>query len=531
MPRLQISRRDFLAGAGALPLAGRLLASPWQTGRRVFLHGVASGDPLADRVVLWTRVSALAGTPDLSWQIARDARFRTVVGRGSIRTSAQRDFTVKVDAGGLEPATTYYYRFEAAGEQSVVGRTRTLPASGVDRVRLAAVSCSNLPYGYFNVYGRIAERADLDAVLHLGDYIYEYANGRYGDGTKFGRVPRPDKELTTLEDYRTRHAQYKTDPDLQEAHRQHPFIVVWDDHELANNTWRDGAANHDPDEGEGEWPARRDAAIRAFFEWMPIREDLATRGVRIYRSFPFGTLADLVMLDTRVTGRDQQAARRDALDVIDDPSRTLLGRPQEEWLFAELAASKRAGVRWQLLGQQVMFAQLTPPGSAAGSTDTWDGYRPARTRVLDFVASTELRNLVVLTGDIHSSWAYDLPRDPWDGYDPASGRGTLAVEFATPAISSPGAYRADNADAALAKIRAARPHLRWAEGVSRGYVLLDVTAERTQADWFFVPTVDERTTAQTFAKGFVSEAGRPHLIEAGSPAASRARAADPAPIE
>ena len=523
------SRRDFL-GTAALAGAGTLLAPldavaerlsldslmQARRGRRVFLHGVASGDPLARAVILWTRVTPPAGRRDVpvTFEIARDERFTRIVGRGMQMASAARDFTVKVDAMGLEPGATYFYRFSADGEASPIGTTRTLPMT-TSRVRLALASCSNLPWGYFNAYRRIAEQPDLDAVLHLGDYIYEYKNARYGDGTAFGRIPMPDKEITTLEDYRTRHAQYKADPDLQEAHRRHPWIVVWDDHEFANNTWRGGAQNHNPDAGEGTWADRRDAAIRAYMEWMPIREDAMSRQPRIYRSFAFGNLADLVMLDTRWIGRDREAPSRDALDVIRDPKRTMLGTAQEDWMFGELRASKEAGVTWQLLGQQVMFAPVVPDEARASNTDTWDGYRPARDRIIDFLDAEKIRNTVIFTGDIHSSWAYDVARDPWSGYNARTGAGTVAVELATPAISSPG-WANDPAQSATraAEYMRDRPHLKWVDGFHRGYVVVDLQPKQMRSDWYFVPTVSERSGAQVLAKSFVSEAGAPRLMQA-----------------
>jgi alkaline phosphatase D len=530
---MHISRRSFLvatAAAGATPFV-RLEAQTF-TPRRVFRHGVASGDPLTDRVILWTRVTALAqASPEVSWEMSRTASFTRVAARGMTRTGESRDFTVKIDAGGLAPATTYYYRFRTLGEQSPVGRTRTLPAAGARRIRLALVSCSNLPYGYFNVYRRIADRTDLDAVLHLGDYIYEFPNGRYGDGTALGRVPAPDREIVALADYRMRYAQYRSDPDLQEVHRQHPFIVVWDDHEITNNAWRDGAENHNPDRGEGEYAPRRAAAVQSYLEWMPIREDRSTRQPRIYRSFAFGDLADLIMLDTRLVDRDEQAVRRESIAVVDDPKRSLLGRAQEEWLVAELAASKRADVTWQLLGQQVLFAPCSLPGANAVSTDTWDGYRPGRQRVIDAIVGQQLQNVVVLTGDIHSSWGYDVAQNPWDDYDPGTGRGTLAVEVVTPAVSSPSGFANEGGAERMAAARRARPHLRYLEGLRRGYVVLDVTRERAQADWFFVPTVTVRTRLEEFGKALITEAGRPHLVETADPAPVRSDADEPAPPE
>jgi alkaline phosphatase D len=528
---MEISRRGFLYTASAAGLVSlvRLDAQEAGDGRRIFRHGVASGDPMSDRVMLWTRVTAENGaTPEVSWELSPDTSFRRIVARGTVTTAATRDFTVKVDAGMLAPATTYYYRFEGLGERSPVGRTRTLPVTGAQRVRLAIASCSNLPFGYFNAYQRIAERADLDAVLHLGDYVYEYQNGRYGDGTPFSRIPEPDRETLSLVDYRLRHAQYKRDADLQEVHRQHPFIVVWDDHEIANNTWRDGAENHDA--AEGDWALRRAAAVQAYLEWMPIREDRATRRPRIYRSFSFGDLADLIMLDTRVLDRDEQAANRDAIAAIDDPKRTLLGSSQEQWLFDELKASGSAGVTWQLLGQQVMFAPGSLSGAPSNSIDTWDGYRPARARVFDAVETSKLRNVVVLTGDVHSSWGYDVPRNPWSGYDPQTGAGTAAIEIVAPAVTSSTGFGTPEQAAERTKtLLTNRPHLKFVEGLHRGYVVLDVMKERVQADWYGVSTVTERSRDEQFMKGLLSIAGDPRLQEAGGPAKSSTSAAAPAP--
>jgi len=535
----RVSRRDFLAtgGAalGALPLVGHAQGlAPSAPANPVFKHGVASGDPMTDRVILWTRVTPRAagtGPVTVSWSIARDPNFARVVARGETETGAARDFTVKLDVPGLDAATTYYYRFQAFGERSPIGRTKTTAASGLARMRVAVVTCSNLPFGFFNVYNRVAARADLDAVLHLGDYIYEYANNNYGnrpegDGTALGRIPRPNKEIVTLEDYRTRYAQYREDPDCQEVHRQHPFIVIWDDHEFANNTWSGGAENHNP--ADGDWPARKAASARAFSEWLPIRDTVGDRQLRIYRTIRFGGLADLMMLDTRITGRDEQPAARD-LAAENDARRTMMGRAQEEWLFAEMHESKRAGTRWQILGQQVMFAPQVPRDQF-GSADTWEGYRATRDRVFDAVQSARLDNFVVLTGDAHTAWAYDLARDPFqgDGYDPATGRGAVGVEIVAPAVSSPnglgeGAVRAER----IAGIMKSRPHCRFLDG-DRGYVVLDVAADRLQADFWFVPTITTRTTQERFGKGLVSEAGRPHFTEAHSPSTGT-KAPDPAP--
>lgn len=512
---MRLNRREFLAGTAAsglvLPFAVRAQAPAARS--RAFPHGVASGDPLADRVVLWTRVAPSTRTVDVRWRVAADAALAKIVASGTVRTSAARDFTVKVDAPGLDPAMTYYYSFTAGTDHSPIGRTRTLPAADVARVRLAVVSCSNYPYGFFNVYGRLAAHADVDAVLHLGDYIYEFENGRYGDGTKIGRIPQPLGETITLDDYRARYATYRSDPDLQEAHRQHPFITVWDDHELTNNAWREGAQNHQP-ETEGDWTVRRAAAYRAYLEWMPVREQPGFNP-RLYRSFRFGSLADLVMLDARAL-RDRQVAPDD-IAALGNPQRTVLGTAQEAWCFEELRASLRAGVAWRLLGQQVLFARMTPDGQKVRNADTWDGYQAARDRVLDFVAQERVKDLVVLTGDVHSSWAMDVPRSPWTGYSARSGEGSLAVELSTPAISSPPIFADGQGRERAAALKVMLPHLKFMEGEHRGYVLLDINAERVQADYMFVPTVQERTKLATHAASLLTERGSAHLVETGKP--------------
>jgi len=527
-----VSRRGFFKSSGAAIGALSMVRSIdvlAQAANPVFRHGVASGDPLADRVIIWTRVTpaSAAGAPMVSWQMARDAKFTQIVGRGEQQTGAERDFTVKVDVAGLAPGTTYYYRFAAGKDASPIGRTRTLPPAGAAKARLAVASCANLPAGFFNAYATMARRNDLDAVLHLGDYFYEYANGTYGDGTALNRVPAPNREIVLLADYRERHAQYKADRDLQEVHRQHPFICVWDDHEFTNDTWSGGAQNHNPETGEGDWWTRRAAAARAYCEWMPIREDVQTLSPRIYRTFAFGDLASLYMLDTRLVGRSEQVSGDDVA-ALESPARSAIGAAQEHWLAEQFAASVRAGTRWNVLGQQIMFAPQTAPGQRSTSTDSWDGYRASRDRVFDLVEQLKVGNFTVLTGDVHSCWAYDLPRRPFAGYDKASGKGSLGVEFAGTSISSPSGL--DGSPEGLKRLAAvrARPHLHYVEGRYRGYFTLDLTRERLQADFYSVPTVQERTTTEQFEKGFISESGRNHLVEVSKPAAP-GRSADPAP--
>jgi alkaline phosphatase D len=517
---MRFRRRDFLkvSAATAASLtwgtACSTLARP--TGRTPFRHGVASGDPLADRVVLWTRVTpspADSAAVPVEWAVARDPGLRDIVARGEALASPERDFTVKLDAAGLEPGTTWYYGFRSLGHTSPSGRTRTLPTGSPGRVRLGFCSCACLPWGFFNAYGHLAQRDDLDAVLHLGDYLYEYANGAFGDGSDIGRVPRPDREIVSLADYRERHAQYKADPDSQALHAGHPVIAVWDDHELANDAWKGGAQNHQPE--RGGWAERRESAVRAYFEWMPIREAWDGSGdPMIYRGFRFGDLVDLSMLDTRLVGRDRPVAREEVA-ALADPARSILGAEQERWLFDRLVTSQRDGVAWRVLGQQVMLAPVQRRDGSVLSTDKWDGYPACRARLFDTLERHGIRDTVVLTGDLHSSWALDLARDPFSshGYDAQSGRGSLGVEFAVPGISSPGIPDPVENARVSAEILAANPHLRWVDFLSQGYALLDVDRERAQCEWYYVDTVRERRAGERFAKGFRALRGRPYLNE------------------
>ncbi len=541
---MSISRRDFCAAlavastaAPALALARPLAPYANDADRGLFQHGVASGDPDHDGVTLWTRVSprGRGAKVQVKWLVALDPWCRKVVCDGKVETDAGRDYTAKVEPHGLLPGMTYYYRFKAQGGWSPIGRTRTLPVGDVDRLRLAVASCSNYPFGFFSAYAAIAARADLDAVLHLGDYTYEYANGTFGDGASLGRLVQPERETVTLEDYRLRHATYKSDPDLQEAHRQHPFITIWDDHESTNDSWRDGAENHQP-ETEGDWETRKGQSIRAYYEWMPIR-DGRRRDRPIFRRFRFGKLADLLMLDTRLYGRDQQAASLTDVATINDPSRQLLGAAQEQWFLERLTRSEVRGAQWRLVGQQVMFAQLSLDfGRSIANADQWDGYKPARDRVLTHLTEQGIDNTVVLTGDIHSSWGNDVAPNPFDGsqYDPSTGAGSVAVEFVTPGVTSPFLFPDTPAGAAQAagaaiQIGAISPHMHYIELFRRGYLLLDIDRERVQGEWYYTRSIRERTAETDFGAAYFSESGTSHLVAAAGPSTPRSDAPDPAP--
>jgi alkaline phosphatase D len=522
-PAARLSRRRFLeltAAVSAIPLAAALPgcgdAGDAALGpETLFEHGVASGDPLADAVILWTRLSPDedAGL-EVEWEVARDPELSQVVARGSARTDATRDYTVKVDVSGLEAGTTYYYRFGALGRTSPTGRTRTAPSGGVEHLRFAVVSCSSLAHGYFHACRRIAERDDVDAVIHLGDYIYEYGDGEYGDVRGY----EPPHEVVTLDDYRLRYSQYRRDPDLQELHRLFPMIAVWDDHESADNSWRGGAVNHQP-ETEGDWAERRANAERVYSEWIPIRDQ---GDGRIWRALRFGDLIDLLMLDTRLWGRDEQAPST-ADPSVRDPRRELLGADQESWLAGELAAST---ARWRVVGQQIMMGPLKisgAPNSEGGgvtvNSDQWDGYFAARSRFFDAVRNAGKPNLVVLSGDIHTSWAIELTDDPNDPmvYNPDTGAGAIGVEIVATSITSPGIAGIDNS--LIPVFQAANPHIKWADLERRGYVILDVTPERTQAAWFLLDRVDDPAGAnETFAKAFAVHDGETRLREESAPA-------------
>ena len=566
------SRRSFLRRAGytAGAVVGAGLVTGCSDGADVrvgrspgssdtaFAHGVASGDPLADRVMLWSRVTpAMAGDVSVEWRLSESPDMTNPLRSGTVVTHAERDYTVKVDATGLAPGTAYYYDFHALGTASPIGRTRTLPEAGVERLRMAVVSCSNYPFGFFNVYGRIAERADLDVVLHLGDYIYEYPGrgvppevnpDEYGDGRSLGRAPEPPYEIVTLDDYRTRYACYRTDPDLQAVHRQHPMIVVWDDHESANNSWQGGAQNHDPARGEGPWPKRETASVQAYYEWLPIRESEPDTPLPIYRSFDFGDLVRLNMLDTRLIGRDEQLDNNAENGFTDtgayaDSERTLIDNDQYDWLADQLQNSP---ARWQLLGQQVMFGQLKAVGAPNSANtenpdgqggvfinaDQWDGYPRARERVWRLIRGGQgapnvaIDNIVVLTGDIHTSWAQDITEDPNnpDFYNPDTGTGSMAVEFVGTSVTSPGS----NGDPE--SVKSQNPAMQYVELASRGYMLLDITRERVQSEWWFVDDIETRNDRQRFGAAYLVENSQNHVVAGEGASVERQTAPALAPV-
>ena len=338
--------------------------------------------------------------------MAEDSTFASIVKQGTVSTSAKQDYTVKVNVSGLRPDQRYFYRFEAAGSRSPRGRTKTAPTKRTDSLRLAFASCSNYEFGYFNAYGHLAKQPLYDAVVHLGDYIYEYGVGEYGD-TTYGRFNVPAHELFTLEDYRTRYALYRADPELQAAHAAHPWITIWDDHEISNNAYVDGAQNHTPGE-EGDYESRRAAAVQAYYEWLPIR---GKAGDPLYRSFELGPLAKLMVLDGRLAGRSAPADSV-ASPAYLDSTRTMLGSPQLSWLKEQLATTD---AQWKVIGNQVIFSGLNVshfPNAPDKYLDMWDGYPIERAQFIDFLKEQSVRNLIVGTGDFHSSLGLEIPDDP-----------------------------------------------------------------------------------------------------------------------
>ncbi|WP_346838429.1 alkaline phosphatase D family protein [Microbulbifer sp. SAOS-129_SWC] len=549
------TRRHFIKAALATTSGSLVVSTPLQAMSRpklpsavTFQHGVASGDPLQDAVILWTRATPLENDPGkplrITWELARDREFTDVLRRGSVETDLARDYTVKIDVRGLEPATDYFYRFVGAGENSAVGRARTLPERGVEQVKLAVFSCSNYPAGYFNAYQLAAQSDDWDAVLHLGDYIYEYGMGGYATerSAQIGRALPEDNrgELYTLTDYRKRYAVYRTDAGLQALHAAAPFIAVWDDHEIANDTWKGGAQNHSAD--EGDFFARRAAAVQAYFEWLPIRPPQGERNPQIYRSFQFGDLLDLHMLDTRVIARDKQLEFSSYFDdagnfdaqgfsaAMMDPARVLLGNKQREWLVDTVAKS---GGRWQLLGQQVLMGKMTLPlemmanfrhgggkknlaaelvalktASLKGepltlsqrariekivpyNLDAWDGYAAERETLYRELGALD-KNLVVVAGDTHNAWFNHLTD--------AGGR-RVGLEFAAPSVTSPGmeTYLKLNEESA-AQLAQGLPvlidDLHYCNLHQRGYLALTFGRDAVQAEWKFVDNIDSPEFAE-----------------------------------
>jgi alkaline phosphatase D len=472
------------------------IVSPYyQEADKPFYHGVASGDPLADRVIIWTRVTPENSVSEIKtkWEIAENEAFQPVLKKGTVTTSPEHDYTVKVDVDGLQPNRSYYYRFMAFDKTSPVGRTKTLPVGSVDSLKFAVVSCSNWQHGYFNAYERIAEKS-VDVVLHLGDYIYEYGADR---SNAAGRTHLPEHEVVTLSDYRTRYSQYHLDEGLRNMRQRHPIITIWDDHEVANNTYVAGAQNHQP-EKEGEFLERVAAAKQAYYEWIPIRD-----GEKHYRTFNFGKLAQLIMLDERLEGKTEPA------EGIDDPiyaleGRSMLGEEQLKWFEMRL---KNSSATWKVIGNQVMFSDLDRTAVTPRSPrnmDSWDGYPMEKKRVAQVIKHNDLKNIIFLTGDTHSSWAFEVVADPRKG-KVTTGYQPLAVEFGTTSVSSSNSNESTPDEEVKIMEQAyleTNPHLKFVNRRDHGYVLLTLYEEGARADWYFVGTIHKPDATEKLARTF-----------------------------
>lgn len=532
----KITRRQAVLGVSStllLPAAcSQNPVGPDARADTIFAHGVASGDPEPNSVVIWTRVSSSKDPVAVDWYVAKDSAMLDVVSHGQFTTNAQRDHTVKQVVDGLEPGKSYFYQFVVNGTTSTLGQTKTLPVGHLERLVIAVATCSNFPFGYFNAYEVIANDDEVDLVVHLGDYIYEYrARGGYGGATgrRIGRNHKPGHETVSLEDYRIRHAQYKGEPESIAMHARHPLIVIWDDHESANNPWMEGAENHQLN--DGDWFARRAASMQAYYEWMPIR-DPGPGGSweRYWRHFKFGDLASLITLESRHTGRSKQykwSGRLDDFegvadanafydDVVGAPDRNMLSSEMERFLESELAESANAGRRWRIIGNQSIMAEVRYPelnepffehlrnelhrsgrsrldnltrlGNLAlpGDLDAWDGYPAARERFYQLAKDAGARDLLVISGDSHSYWANAL-------YD-ADGE-SMGVELGSTGITSPrnlldlgldGIARWDTLLAANNK------EVVWVDGRYRGFIRLDITHDGVHADYVTVTNVETR---------------------------------------
>ncbi|KPF64093.1 alkaline phosphatase [Porphyrobacter sp. AAP60] len=507
-----------------------------------FTHSVASGEPGTDSVLLWTRYVGEADTA-LTWQVSETDDFTRPVAEGNVTASASRDWCAKGIATGLSPDRWYFFRFIApSGTTSPVGRTRTLPQGPTASFRLAVFSCSNYGFGWFNAYGHAAEANDADLAVHLGDYIYEYGADNYpspGQGVA-ERVLAPQTEIVALTDYRLRYATYRSDPDCQRLHQVLPMVAVWDDHESANDSWKDGAQNHQSDT-EGEWSVRKAAAKQAYREWMPVSDEP-------YAAYQVGDLATLFRLDTRLEGREEQldlgkvlagqSNPQGAMEALAkfkdgawaDPARQLLGEAQEQWLAKGMAASTASGTAWQVLVQQVLIGNLKTPVSLAdqlssglpdyirqrlmaavmasqvglpSNMDAWDGYPAARERM--FTAALEAdANLLVLAGDTHNGWAFEL------GHQGAK----VGVELGVCSVSSPGfeTYLTSIPPQDLASaLVSTNDQLKWADTAQRGYMVVELTPARAVTEYRFSTGIRQRSTKLAGTKRIVTDKGSGQL--------------------
>ncbi len=509
-------------------------SSSEQAAGGVFAHGVASGDPGVDSVIIWTRVSDYEAAPGsdatVIWETAADKEFTRTIAKGETSTSAARDWTVKTLLTDLEPGTIYYYRFRIGDQTSPVGRTRTLPAGTIDSARFAVLSCTNFPFGYFNVYDQIAQRDDIDAVIHLGDYIYEYGRDGYGGatGAALGREHEPAHEIITLDDYRRRHAQYKADPSSQAMHAAQTVIAIWDDHEVSNNSWKDGAENHQP-ETEGEWVVRRRAALQAYYEWMPVREPAAAPEA-FFRSYSYGDLLTVCAIETRLMARSRQFEYGEIVrslktsediahfktEILWDQSREMLGSAQTDYLSRTIRQSVADGQPWRLIANQIIMAKVISPDLNPHMTeadidalqatwdqgrafvevsrlglptnfDAWDGYPAARERFYEMTREAGGDGMIVVTGDTHTWWANDLTDRNGE---------RRGVELGAHSVTSPSPYRKDflggKGSEYTALTALENEDVRYLSGEDHGYIDLVIGRDTAHARFMAIDTVESR---------------------------------------
>ena len=527
-----VTRRSTLAtlaASTALGVMAETVPALAASAQNLFRHGVASGDPDQSSVVIWTRITADYSMA-VDWEISSDPAFSRILQAGKAVASAESDHTIKVLVSGLPAGGRFHYRFRANGVYSPAGRTRTLPSGKLDTLGIALVSCSNYAFGFFNAYDAIARDPTIDYVLHTGDYIYEYGADEWGAATarKLGRGHEPAHEIVSLADYRQRHAQYKTDAGAQALHAAHPLLACWDDHESANNPWIGGAQNHQPDR-EGDWQARRTASIRAYYEWMPVREPAPGRErIQVWRDYAFGDLATLFTLETRHTARARQIDYIDAVprihslddargferETISAAGRTMLAPELEQDLDRALKRSVSAGQPWRVIGNPMVIARVRVPDVVASGLipdpathatasdeakalawkgkfdmpfypDTWDGYEWAREKLYALSRDAGAGDLVFLTGDSHSFWANQL-------FD-AAGK-SAGVELGTAGVTSPGDFVESGFGAVVSPQldTAFADHNRevvWTDNMHQGYVRVEFTRAAAKATFVGVDTV------------------------------------------
>ena len=526
-----ITRRNALfTGAALLGATSTACAPKAPIIPVAFLHGVASGDPTATSVILWTRVSPIdenfTGVVTGEWQVSPTKDFAKISKSDKFSTNNTQDFTVKIDSKGMKSGHIYYYRFQVGEIYSPIGKTKILPTGALETANLAVVSCSNYPFGFFNVYDHIAKQDHFDAVIHLGDYFYEYGRDGYGGkvGAKLGREHEPAYEVLSLTDYRTRHAQYKGDTSLQSMHAAHPMIAIWDDHEVANDSWKTGAENHNP--GEGSWDDRRANAMQAYYEWMPVRDPAPGKPKEaLFRKYEFGNLFSITSIETRLTARTRAIdysqymadfRSRDGIknfykNILNDPSSEMMGDTQKAFVGHALKTSKSKNIKWRLVANQVILARTNTPDlteykdedfiteieklfpqirdyiaiSPIGlplNPDAWDGYPQARERFYKMVQDQGVNDLLVLTGDTHDSWANKL--------ETASGK-SMGVELGTSGVTSPGTgvYFGKAATDFSKRLNAKNPDILYHENQYHGYIDLSLTHESGRADFVNVDTI------------------------------------------